>query len=119
VTERTDKRYRLRVCDGPSCGVTHESERLVACLEQAIARDADLRARVGVCAYTCYGRCDDGPNMFVHELAPGDDPDDEPDDDVLQSQRGFYPGMNEDKVLTVLAEHCGHGRVVDGLVDDY
>lgn len=117
--ERTTRRYRLRVCDGPSCGVTHESERLVARLEAAIAGDPDLAARVGVCNYTCYGRCDDGPNMFVHELQPGDDPDDEPDSDVLETQRGFYPGMNDETILRILHEHCGKGRVVEDLVDDY
>lgn len=117
--ERTTRRYQLRVCDGPSCGVTHESERLLVRLQAAIDGDPDLSARVGVCNYTCYGRCDDGPNLFVHELQDGEDPDDEPDTDVLEAQRGFYPGMDEDKILRVLREHCGLGRVVDDLVDDY
>jgi (2Fe-2S) ferredoxin len=107
------------VCDGPSCGVTHESEHLVDAIAKAIAADPNLAGRVGVCTYTCYGRCDDGPNMFVHELGEGDEPEDEPEDEVLETQRGFYPGMDEAKVLRVLAEHCGGGVVVEDLVDDY
>jgi NADH:ubiquinone oxidoreductase subunit E len=119
MTHPSSRRYRIRVCDGPSCGVTHGSEALVETLAAAIAEDPDLAERVGVCSYTCYGRCDDGPNMFVHELQDGDDPDDDPEDDVLEAQRGFYPGMTQAKVLRVLIEHCKEGRVVDDLIDDY
>jgi (2Fe-2S) ferredoxin len=111
--------FQIRVCDGPSCGITHESEKLVELLEGAIQADERLRARVGVCNYTCYGRCDDGPNMFVHELACEDERHDDPDDDVLETQRGFYPGMSPEKVLRILREHCGAGEVVRDLVDEY
>lgn len=113
------RRFQIRVCDGPSCGITHESEQLVELLQRTIDGDDELRRRVGVCNYTCYGRCDDGPNMFVHELSEDDDPDEDPDDDVISEQRGFYPGMDEQKVLRVLREHCGKGQVVSDLVDDY
>src|SRR5690606_8245199 len=85
-------RFSIWVCDGPSCGITHESERLVAKLQARIDGDDDLSARVSVHAYTCYGRCDDGPNMFVHAVTPEEDPEDEPDPDVLETERGFYPG---------------------------
>lgn len=112
-------RFQLRVCDGPSCGVTHESERLVACAQALIDADASLRARVGVSNYTCFGRCDEGPNVFVEALAPGEEPEEEPEPEVLESQRGFYPGVDEDKLRRVLLEHCGRGEPVEDLVDDY
>ena len=119
MTNPSSRHFRIRVCDGPSCGVTHGSEALHDKLAAAIEADPELAGRVGVCYFTCYGRCDDGPNLFVHELEEGDDPDDEPDDDVLESQRGFYPGMTEEKALRILAEHCKAGKVVEDLVDDY
>lgn len=119
MSESNQPQYRIHLCDGPSCGITHESDRLADQLRAAIAADPSLRERVEVCAYTCFGRCDDGPNMFVRSVGPGEDPDDEPDTAVFDTQRGFYPGMNEDRVLRVLQEHCGRGRVVDDLVDDY
>ncbi len=112
-------RYQIHVCDGPSCGVTHGSEVLVERLQGAIAADPELRERVGVRCYTCFGRCDDGPNMFVQTLAEHEDGDEEPEPEVLETQRGFYPGMSEDKVLRVLVEHCGQGQLVADLVDDY
>jgi (2Fe-2S) ferredoxin len=115
----TMARFQIHVCDGPSCGVTHGSEVLVERLEAAIAADPDLRERVGVSCYTCYGRCEDGPNLFVQTLAPGQSGADEPEPEVLETERGFYPGMDEDKVLRILREHCGQGRVVEDLVDEY
>ena len=115
----TSRRFQLRICDGPSCGVTHESERLVEAVQAAIDGDADLKARVAVCSYTCYGRCDDGPNMFVHEIADEDERYEDPDDDVLSEQRGFYPGLTEEKLLRILRQHCGKGEVAEDLVDEY
>ncbi len=112
-------RYQIHVCDGPSCGVTHGSESLVERLQTQIAGDDTLRGRVGVSSYTCFGRCDDGPNLFVQTLEQGQDGDEEPEPEVLETQRGFYPGMNEAKVLRVLQEHCGRDCVVEDLVDDY
>ncbi|MBX7082009.1 MAG: hypothetical protein K1X88_22575 [Nannocystaceae bacterium] len=112
-------RYCLRVCDGPSCGVMHGSERLVALAERIIAREPGLAGTTVVRNYTCFGRCDDGPNMFVQPLGPGDDPDRDPEFEVLERERGFYPGMDETKLERVLTQHCGRGEVVDDLVDDY
>ncbi|MCA9648881.1 MAG: (2Fe-2S) ferredoxin domain-containing protein [Myxococcales bacterium] len=112
-------RYQIHVCDGPSCGLTHGSEELVEALEKAIASDPALKGRVGVSCYTCYGRCDDGPNLFVETLGEGQAGDEEPEPEVLESQRGFYPGMDQAKVLRVLREHCGQDQVVEDLVDEY
>lgn len=113
------RRFALHVCDGPSCGVTHESERLVACLQREIERRPDLRDRVAVNIYTCFGRCEDGPNMFVRQAASADDLYSDPDPEVLETERGFYPGMDEQKIVRVLEHHCGRGEAVEDLVDDY
>lgn len=112
-------RYQIHVCDGPSCGVTHDSDALVDRLREKIEGSEGLRGRVGVRCYTCFGRCDEGPNVFVQTLAEGEDGDQEPEFEVLESQRGFYPGVDDERMARVLDEHCGAGRVVDDLVDDY
>ncbi|MEM6996494.1 MAG: (2Fe-2S) ferredoxin domain-containing protein, partial [Myxococcota bacterium] len=113
------QRYILRVCDGPSCGVTHESERLVEHIRGVIAKDGDLAARVAVGPFTCFGRCDEGPNCFLQAAGPDDDVDDEPEPEVLEEQRGFYPGMDETKLTRVVVEHTRDGKPVEDLVDDY
>lgn len=119
ATETPVRLFQLRVCDGPSCGVTHESERLVDLIEEKIKADPALEGKVGVCSYTCFGRCEDGPNMFVEELERDEQRYDDPDDDVLEQQRGFYPDLDEDKVTRVLEEHCKGGKPIADLVDDY
>ncbi|MEM6293166.1 MAG: (2Fe-2S) ferredoxin domain-containing protein [Myxococcota bacterium] len=111
--------YQLRVCDGPSCGVTHESEKLIELTQAKIDADPELKGRVGVCNYTCFGRCEDGPNGFLHELANDDERYDDPDDDVLEEQRGFYPDLSPEKIERILAEHCKGGAPVEDLVDEY
>ena len=115
----TKRRFQILVCDGPSCGVTHESDRLLDCLRAGIDRDPSLANRVALASYTCFGRCDDGPNLFVQELEPGEEADPDPDPDVFDQQRGFYPGMNEDRVQRVLDRHCRQGEIDDELIDDY
>jgi (2Fe-2S) ferredoxin len=113
------RRYCLLVCDGPSCGVTHDSDRLFELARRTAEAEPGLRAKVTVRNYTCFGRCDDGPNTFVVQLEPGDDPQRDPDFAVLESQRGFYPGMDEAKIVRVLEQHCGKDEVVEDLVDRY
>lgn len=97
----------------------HESERLEEHLERVVAATPDLEGRVVVCRYTCFGRCDDGPNVFVHRLAEGEDPYAEPDPDVFDRERGFYPGMDEEKIVRVVTTHVRAGGPVEDLVDDY
>jgi (2Fe-2S) ferredoxin len=113
------RRYCLLVCDGPSCGVTHDSDRLLELARKTTQGQSALRERVTVRNYTCFGRCDDGPNTFVVELEPGDDGEHDPDFAVLESQRGFYPHMDEAKIVRVLERHCGADEVVEDLVDSY
>jgi (2Fe-2S) ferredoxin len=111
--------YQLRVCDGPSCGVTHESEVLVEIAEQVIEGDPELKGRVGVCSYTCFGRCEDGPNLFVHQMNDEDERYEDPDDDVLEEQRGFYTDLDAEKMQRILKEHCKTGEPIPDLVGEY
>lgn len=113
------RRFILRVCDGPSCGVTYESEQLIGHAQGVVDGDDDLKARVTVGPFTCFGRCDEGPNCFLQQAGPDDDADVEPEPEVFEEQRGFYPTMDEAKLTRVLTEHAKTGEPVDDLVDDY
>jgi (2Fe-2S) ferredoxin len=110
------RRFQILVCDGPSCGLTYESDLLRDLLRARVAADPGLKPRVFVCAYNCFGRCSEGPNMFVRPLAPGEDGDVEPRD---VAGPGFYPGVGEEKVLKILEQHAGEGVPVAEWVEDY
>ena len=58
-------RVHLLLCDGPSCGLVHESDRLVSNVEGMRAADPEIAAAVRVWSFTCFGLCDDGPNGYV------------------------------------------------------
>jgi (2Fe-2S) ferredoxin len=99
--------------------VTHDSDRLLHLAQRTVEERADLRDKVTVRNYTCFGRCDDGPNTFVLQLEPGEDPHHDPDFGALETQRGFYPGMDEAKIVRVLDKHCAADQVVEDLVEPY
>jgi (2Fe-2S) ferredoxin len=107
------KRFQILVCDGPSCGVCHGSEALVAHIEARVAGDERLRDRVDLAILTCFGRCDEGPNMLVRELAAGEDGTVEPDFELLLGVRGLYLGMDADKVDRMLDQHCVSGQPLE------
>lgn len=110
------RRFQILVCEGPSCGITHESERLRALMQARLAADPELRARVHLVVYDCFGRCGEGPNMFVRPLAPGEDGAREPRE---VSGRGFYTGVDEAKAERILREHAGEGAPIDAWVEEY
>ncbi|MFY0541816.1 hypothetical protein [Nannocystis pusilla] len=63
-------RFQILVCDGPSCGITHESDRLVTLLKAGIAADPGLKTRCYVAAYNCFGRCSEGPTCSCGRWPP-------------------------------------------------
>ncbi len=111
-------KFQILICDGPSCGVTHDSDQLVECARAHLADRPDLAAGVELVRFTCFDHCDDGPNLFVRELADGETPS-EPDGALFSSQRGFYEHMDEDKLRRLLDEHCTTGEPIEDLVTDY
>jgi (2Fe-2S) ferredoxin len=115
----TGKRFQILVCDGPSCGVCHGSERLVEHIVGRVESDPALRERVEVCNLTCFGRCDDGPNMLVRELAEGEEGSLEPPIEKLEGVRGLYLGMDETRIDRMLDEHCGGDRPIAEWVETY
>ncbi|MFV8756452.1 hypothetical protein ACNOYE_38380 [Nannocystaceae bacterium ST9] len=112
------KRFQILVCDGPSCGVCHGSEVLVEHIEARTRREPAL-AGVEVCNLTCFGRCDDGPNMLVRELAEGEEGSLEPPVEKLEGIRGLYLGMSEAKIDRMLDEHCVGDRPIAEWVETY
>ena len=113
------KRLQVLVCDGPSCGLCYESEQLVEHIEARIAKSEALKGRVFVTNLTCFGRCDEGPNMLVRELEDGEDGELEPDFEKLEGVRGLYLGMDVARVDRMLDEHCMRGQPIEAWAERY
>jgi (2Fe-2S) ferredoxin len=108
----TPRRFQILVCDGPSCGITHESERFKAQIAARRAADPALAERVSCVDFTCFGFCDDGPNVLVRELAPAENPWAEPKPGALEGVQGLYLGNDEAKVDRILDEHVLRGAAL-------
>lgn len=63
--------YKILVCRGPECGDKRNSRRLYAVLQEALA-DRGVTDRVELGWQSCFGRCSQGPNCYVKEIAPGE-----------------------------------------------
>ncbi|PRQ05967.1 (2Fe-2S) ferredoxin domain-containing protein [Enhygromyxa salina] len=115
----TPTRFQILVCDGPSCGLCLDSEALLEHIHARVAASAQLEGRVHAINLTCFGRCDDGPNMLVRAVGEDEDPELEPDLDALVAVRGLYLGMDKARVDRVLDEHCETGQPIEDWVDVY
>ena len=113
------RRFQILVCDGPSCGLTYESDCLKRRIEERIAANPDLNGRAAAVDFTCFGRCDEGPNMLVREVPEGEDVEVEPDFGALDGVRGFYVGNDEGRVDRLVDEHMGQGKPIEEWVEEY
>lgn len=121
-------RFHLLVCDGPSCGVSYESERLVAHLAKLQEKEPALRDAAGVWSYSCFGLCEQGPNVYVCPaqktrvlagpkkpnapwMAPGRLPS-------RADGGALYSNVDERLAEHILRQHCGEGRELDGLAQE-
>lgn len=115
----SSKRFQILICDGPSCGLCLGSEDLREYAEARISRREDLRGRVFVTNLTCFGRCDDGPNLLVRELREGEDGEREPDIEDIDGVRGLYLGNDLTRIERILNEHCATGQPMEDCVETY
>jgi (2Fe-2S) ferredoxin len=113
------KRFQMLICDGPSCGVCLGSEALREHARARVEASEHLRGRVSVINLTCFGRCDDGPNLLVRELGPDEDGEDEPDIEDIDGVRGLYFRNTVARIDRILDEHCTTGEPLEEWVETY
>ena len=99
--------------------MTYDSEQLKARFEAAVAADPDLEGRVGVVDFTCFGRCDEGPNCLVREAGEGEDLHREPGFRQLTGIEGLYVELDADRVDRVIKAHLKGGKALRDLVQTY
>jgi (2Fe-2S) ferredoxin len=115
----TSTRFQILVCDGPSCGVCHGSEALRDHIARRLDAEPRLQGRVFVTNLTCFGRCDDGPNLLVRGLGPDQDGEQEPNIEDIEGVRGLYLGNDVARIDRILDEHCTTGQAIEDWVESY
>jgi (2Fe-2S) ferredoxin len=115
----TSTRFQILVCDGPSCGVCHGSEALREHIARRLDAEPQLQGRVFVTNLTCFGRCDDGPNLLVRVLGADQDGEQEPSIEDIEGVRGLYLGNDVKRIDRILDEHCTMGQPIEDWVESY
>lgn len=111
------KRYRLSVCKGPVCR-PGGSDRVFQTAQREVAARG-LAEKCQVARGGCYGLCHLGPNVIVREEMGGRKKDPLSREDFqLMGWEGecHYGGMNEERMVRVIAEHIGGDEVVAELL---
>ncbi len=68
----TDKKLRIVVCRGPTCGDRRGSRALFPAFQEALRRRG-VEERVELAWQSCFGRCSQGPNVLVRVKPPETD----------------------------------------------
>jgi (2Fe-2S) ferredoxin len=64
------KRYQILVCRGPECGDKRRSSELHATFQELL-KTTPLGGNEAILDhYSCFGRCQRGPNVLVREMKP-------------------------------------------------
>lgn len=105
-------RYQILLCEGPTCGGCHASEELRTPLNAALER-GDLKSRVSLQRYLCFGRCSEGPNLVVRPLREDQSLKGVPPMQDLEDNCLFYGDLDDDMVEKIVLEHCGKGKPLD------
>ena len=110
----SDVTSRVLVCRGPECA-EGRGEGLYRLFEKALASHG-LAGIVRLLEYSCFGHCDEGPNVVIGPSREGSDFLFElfGEAQYFAGKAGecLYSGISEDDVETLVVEHLIHGRPV-------
>lgn len=112
------QRFKVIVCRGPECGDRRDS-KVVHAAFQAVIAARSLGASVELGWQSCFGRCTQGPNVLVSELAAGAPPPRFVFAAMPAARRGasaLYNGCTPDDVTEIVEEHVLKGQLVRRLI---
>jgi (2Fe-2S) ferredoxin len=109
------RRWHVTVCSGPECGDRRGSQSLYTAFERLLA-ERGLGSHVVLDWQSCFGRCFDGPNVYVRPEQPtrsifGD---------VLPRSgpgAALYTGLLPEQIPRIVEQHIVGGEVVRDLRD--
>jgi (2Fe-2S) ferredoxin len=104
------KKYQILVCRGPECGDKRHSADVFAQLEVELASCPLEGNQAQLEHYSCFGKCQKGPNVLVREMKPGENLR----FILLMPTAGagayLYHGVTPGDARRIVTEHIAGGR---------
>jgi (2Fe-2S) ferredoxin len=104
------KKYQILVCKGPECGDKRHSIDIFQEFKTELPRCPLDGNEVVVDQYSCFGRCQRGPNVLVREVKPGENARMILLMPTAAAGAYLYHAVKPSEVRLILDEHCRSGR---------
>jgi (2Fe-2S) ferredoxin len=111
------RRFTILVCRGPECGEKRHSAELHARFAEELRRCPLGDTQVTLDLYSCFGRCQRGPNVLVRELKASDSPTFLRLMPTAGHRAVIYHGVRPSEVRRVLEEHVVGGQQITELIE--
>jgi (2Fe-2S) ferredoxin len=114
-----ERRFKIVICRGPECGDRRASAELHDIFRSALALH-EARESVELVWQSCFGRCTQGPNVLVREIAAEAAPALGTGFATAPGPRGataLYNRMERSKVERVVVQHVVGGQIVREFVE--
>jgi (2Fe-2S) ferredoxin len=104
------RKYQILVCKGPECGEKRGSIAIHGAFEREL-RACPLHGNEATLEqYSCFGRCQRGPNVLVREVKPGENTRMILLMPTAASGAYLYHGVSPDEARAIVEEHVGRGQ---------
>jgi (2Fe-2S) ferredoxin len=104
------KKYQILVCKGPECGDKRHSIDIYDSFKAEVPRCPLDGNEAVVEQYSCFGRCQRGPNVLVREVRPGENSRMLMLMPTASAGATLYFGVRPDEARKILEEHCRRGQ---------
>src|SRR5439155_1243371 len=106
------KKYTILVCRGPECGDKRHSADVHAAFQREL-RSCPLGGNEAVLdQYSCFGKCQRGPNVLVRESVPGENAMMVKLMPTAGGRSHVYHMVQPSDVRRILEDHVAQGRVI-------
>lgn len=117
------RRYRIVICRGPECG-DHRGSAVLHEVFRSALEAHHVRERAELVWQSCFGRCTQGPNVLVRELAAPASPAAAPalgtgfaTPPGPRGATALYNHVDPPRVDRIVTEHVVGGRIARELVE--
>lgn len=119
ISVLAQRRFKITICRGPECGERRGSAALLDAFQSAL-RVNGLEPYCELAWQSCFGRCTQGPNVLVREVAALADPGLGSGFATSPGPRGvtaLYNRMDGSRVKRVVVDHVVGGEIVREFIE--